>query len=247
MDTLRSSTHDSIRKKHLTTKTSGGMALLLLLTSFLIASAAHGVDKARIAVVDMDNVFTTYYKTRIANAKIKKQAEVYRDYLNSIAKEIERLKAEAIKLRDDSVNIGISDSERERCREQLGAKAKLIETREGELTQYNREKREELYKKFTETRKTLADEVIKVIGSHAKRHGYTLVLDRSGKTTNDIPSVVFFDDGIDITEQVVKEVNLGSPPESEIESDTARIEVDTPRRSSPPTSAADLLNDIMKK
>ena len=83
-------------------------------TILLLALCAQGGAQQpapfKIAVVDMEKVFQNYYKTKIADANLKKQAETYRNYLTSLSDSNLKLREEFKELRDDSQNIALKVS-----------------------------------------------------------------------------------------------------------------------------------------
>ena len=53
--------------------------VLTSLFMFVTASLLFAGDQ-KIAVIDMDRLFTEYYKTKISDANLKKQADIFRNY-----------------------------------------------------------------------------------------------------------------------------------------------------------------------
>jgi len=164
----------------------------------------------KIGVVNMNKIFTSYYKTKLEDARIKKQSEVYRKYLMSLNGSRIKLNAEFIKLRNAAQNIAYSDAERESNRIAAQNKYRQLEAKDVEIQQYNDEKKKQLFEEYEKMRKALIDEVVKVVRSKAKREKYTLVMDSSGNTMNSIPAVVYFEKSVDFTDAVINELNLGN-------------------------------------
>ena len=173
-------------------------------------SAAELNSVQKIGVVNMNKIFTSYYKTKLEDARIKKQSEVYRNYLMSLNEARNKLNAEFIKLRDAAQNIAYSDAERESNRISAQNKYRQLQAKDVEIQQYNDEKKKQLFDEYEKMRKALIDEVVKVVRSKAKRDKYTFVMDSSGNTMNSIPAVVYFDESVDFTDEVIKELNLGN-------------------------------------
>jgi outer membrane protein len=183
--------------------------LFLVFLAFVVFS--FGLNAAqKIGVVNMNKIFINYYKTKLEDARIKKQSEVYREYLMSLNEAKNKLNAEFIKLRDAAQNIAYSDAERENNRIAAQNKYRQLQAKEVEIQQYNDEKKKQLFDEYEKMRKALIDEVVKVVRSKAKREKYTFVLDSSGNTMNSIPAVIYFDKSADFTNAVIRELNLGS-------------------------------------
>jgi Skp family chaperone for outer membrane proteins len=183
-----------------------------LFWSFLaLAVFPFGVNAVqKMGVVNMNKIFTNYYKTKLEDARIKKQSEVYREYLTSLNEARNKLNAEFVKLRDSAQNIAYSDAERENNRIAAQNKYRQLQAKDVEIQQYNDDKKKQLFDEYDKMRKTLIDEVVSVVRSKAKREKYTFVMDSSGNTMNSIPAVVYFDESVDFTDAVIKELNLGN-------------------------------------
>jgi len=183
----------------------------LFLTFIAFAFISTGLHAAqRIGVVNMNKIFTSYYKTKLEDSRIKKQSEVYREYLTSLNETRNKLNTEFVKLRDSAQNIAYSDAERENNRIAAQNKYRQVQAKDVEIQQYNDEKKKQLFDEYEKMRKNLIDEVVKVVRSKAKREKFTLVLDSSGNTMNSIPSVIYFDEAVDFSGDVIKELNLGN-------------------------------------
>ncbi len=164
----------------------------------------------KIAVINMEQVFSSYYKTKLEDAKLKKQTDVFKDYLTSLNASKEKLNVEFVELRDASQNIAFSDVERENKRIAAQNKYRQLQAKDAEIQQYNQEKKDQLMKEWEATRQKLLSDIITVVKSKALRENYSIVLDNSGQTLNNIPAVVYNNSSIEITDSVIKELNLGN-------------------------------------
>ena len=63
----------------------------------------------------------------------------------------------------------------------------------------------------TQKRDDILAEITKEVKRRATLEGYTLVVDKSGKTLNGIPSIIYYSSTADITEPVLTELNRGNP------------------------------------
>ena len=179
----------------------------VLCFSWGMASAADAPLK--IAVIDMNRVFEEYNKTRINEAKLKKQAEVFKEYSKQLTLSLVKLREEFVKLRDDSQNLAYSDAERENRRLNAQEKYRQLAAKEQEIREYNREKQTQLQDEYIKFRNIILADISAVIETKCLAEGYGLVLDKSGKSRNDIPLVVYSSKMLDITDAVIKTLNLG--------------------------------------
>lgn len=179
--------------------------LLLSLLSFTVFAK----QSQRIAVVDMDKLFREYYKTRIVEANLKRQADVYKNYSLKLQEDLKRLRAQFIDLRDASLNVVLTDAARESKR--LAAKDKYAEiiAKENELKNYTREKQAQLRDDQDKQRAKILGEIQTVVKNQAVLQGYTLVLDSKSLSMTAIPVVVYSAPSNDMTDAVLKELNTG--------------------------------------
>ncbi len=161
----------------------------------------------KIAVVDMDELFNGYYKKKIADIELKKQAETYKQYADNLGESLGKLQEEFKKLRDDSLNIALSDVERENKRLAAQDKYRQMKEKEEELKSYSIEKQNIIKAKYEEIREELITEIKAVIARVATKNNFSIVIDKSGKTLNQIPAIVYFNQNNDITKIVLKELN----------------------------------------
>ncbi len=180
---------------------------ILLLTVFLCAFAVSAQQK--IAVVDMDRLFREYYKTKIVEANLKRQADIYKEYSIRLQEEIKRLRAQFIELRDAALNVVLTEASRESKR--LAAKDKYAEitVKENELKNYNREKQAQLRDDQDKQRTKILNDIKAVIQNRAVLGGYNMVLDSKALSISGLPVVVYSEKAADITDSVLKELNAG--------------------------------------
>ncbi|MFA7231127.1 MAG: OmpH family outer membrane protein [Victivallaceae bacterium] len=163
----------------------------------------------KIAVVDMDSIFESYYKTKIADATLKQQAEIYKAWIGKLNDSMAKLEEEFKILRDASQNIAISAAERENKRLEAQKKYRELREKNAEIEQYTSEKTRQYKELEAKKRQEILDEIKDEVKRRATLEGYSLVLDKSGKTLNGISAVIYNNPTYDITEEVVKEINRG--------------------------------------
>lgn len=187
----------------------------MLLKVLLVLAVCTGIDLAaqnmplKIAVIDMNRVFQEYNKTKINEAKLKKQAEIYKEYSMQLAQSLAKLRQEFVKLRDDSQNMVYTEAERENRRLNAQEKYRQAAAKEQELREYNQERQKQLRDEYEKLRSGILNDISNVVSAKCLAEGYGLVLDKSGRTLNNIPFVVYSSKMLDITDSVIKTLNLG--------------------------------------
>ena len=183
---------------------------LLLILSMMCMPFLLSAEDVKIGVVDMERLFKDYYKTKIANAKLKKQAETFKEYSDNLAASHLKLQEEFKALRDASQNIAFSDTQRESKRLAAQDKYRQLKAKEVELEQYGREKRIQLRDQEAKMRTDILTEIRRSIAKYAKENKYTIIVDGSGKTLNNIPSVIYYKTELDITDIILELINKGA-------------------------------------
>ena len=163
----------------------------------------------RTAVVDMDKLFREYYKTKIVEANLRRQADIYKEYALKLQEEIKRLRQEFTELRDASLNMILTEAARESKRLAARDKYALLTAKESELQNYNREKQALLRDDQEKQREKILTDIQAVVRNQATLGGYHLVLDKKALSLSGLPVVVYSTPAADITEAVLKELNAG--------------------------------------
>jgi outer membrane protein len=182
----------------------------LCVALFSLFCAVHAAE-TKIAVIDMDQIFQSYYKTKIADSTLKQQAEIYKAWVKKLNESLTKLEEEFKVVRDASQNIALSASERETKRFEAQKKYREVREKQVEIEQYTAEKTQQYKQLETQKRDAILEEIAKEVKRRATLEGYVLVIDKSGKTLNGIPSLIYFSPSIDITDPVLTELNRGNP------------------------------------
>lgn len=182
---------------------------LTLMSAISLMSAAATAADLKVAVVDMEKIFQEYYKTKISDGNLKKQAEIFKDYSEKLNESLQKLQDEFKSLRDASQNVVLTETERENKRLAAQDKYRQVNAKEAELKQYNREKQRQLRDDYDKMRAEILEEIKKAIKDRCALEGYSLVLDKSGMTLNNIPALIYHNPAMDITGSVIQELNRG--------------------------------------
>ncbi|MFA6101991.1 MAG: OmpH family outer membrane protein [Victivallaceae bacterium] len=187
------------------------MKKIALCLALFALCCTNYAGETKIAVLDMDQIFQNYYKTKIADSTLKQQAEIYKAWIKKLNESLTKLEEEFKVVRDASQNIALSASERETKRFEAQKKYREIREKQVELEQYTAEKTQQYKQLETQKRDDILAEIAKEVKRRATLEGFTLVIDKSGKTLNGIPSIIYSSPTADITEPVIAELNRGNP------------------------------------
>ena len=186
------------------------MPIILFAVFFAVDAGAKPVEM-KIAVVDMDTVFQQYYKTKQTDAVLKQKQGIYQAWAKKLGESRLKLEEEFKILRDASQNIAYSSAEREKKRLAAQKKYQEFKKKEAELEQYVQQKSREYKQLLQKMHKKILDEIYTEIKRYAILKGYNLVFDKSGKTLNTIPAIIYSSPQFDISDEVLKRLNRGQP------------------------------------
>jgi outer membrane protein len=174
-------------------------------------TASAQVPAGRIVTIDLNKVFNDYYKTPIASAKLKETADSFNkehdDMMANYKKEIDDLN----KLRDDQDKPEYSADVREQKRKAVADKLTETQKMQRDIDDYRTTHRKILEEQTQRMRQTILKEIQDVVDKEARDAGYQLVIDKSGNTLNGVPAIVFSQDQLEITEDIVKILNKNQP------------------------------------
>ena len=180
-------------------------ALMLALT---LAAGARAAE-LKIAVIDMQKAFQEYEKTKTIEIKLNQQMEVFKEYSSQLNQQYQNLRKQYESARDDSQNIAFSGAERENKRLKAQQLYESLKLKEQEMTSYTESRKEQLRDMYAKLRGEVVDEITKAVHNKAVLEGYTIVLDKSGESLNDVGFVIYVQPGLDITDSVIQDLNRG--------------------------------------
>jgi outer membrane protein len=184
---------------------------LSALVALFVLSATAADQK--IAIIDLKKVFDEYFKTKLADAQIKEEANGLDKDRKALTDQYQKLTDDYKKALDDANNQGVSGAEREKRKK--AAEGKLIEINdlEGTIKQFDRTARGNLEEKQRIAREKILVEIKNVVAAKARAGGYTLVLDSAGEALSRT-TVVFYTNGEhDLTSNVLAQLNVSAPPD----------------------------------
>lgn len=184
---------------------------ILLFSVVMTFSMCQAAQK--IVTVNIEKLFNSYYKTSQVENIIKKQAQVYQDYLN---KKLESVKAIDKKFRvqlDKAQNVTISSADRSAAAKEAEKLSNEIRVIRKEMEVYSNEKRKEMGNMTMRKRQELMQEITACVRKTAEGLGADFVFDVSGRTAHQIPAVIYAKPSTDITNQVLQILNKGNVPE----------------------------------
>ena len=185
------------------------VVLIALVTfGFLFDSAEAATS---IATVSLDKVYNGYWKTDQENEKLKKKQKMAQDKIKglnqSLTKDGEVLSRMIKALNDPN----LSAAEKTKRQQQAGLKQQELRQQSEAIQAFSNATSKDLELEMRKARDGIMEEIQQVVAAKARAGGFDLVLDKAGKSAAIAPIVVYSADGNDLTEAVLKQLNLSDP------------------------------------
>lgn len=176
----------------------------------LTAVSAAAVEQ-RIVFVNMEKVFSEYYKTKLADAQLKTQADSFKAERKKLVGDFQVKQDKFNKLRDEAQNTALSEEARNKKRSE--AEELLVDIRDTEtkIRRYDDQKQKELDEQSRRMRKDIVGDIREQLTGYSRSQGYSAVFDSSGDSMNLVPLTLYNDPTADITDALVSLLNKGKP------------------------------------
>ncbi len=184
------------------------LSILIALAGFSL-STSHA--QLKVGIVDMNEAFVKFHKTKDAEARIndsrnqaKKELDERLAQLNVAVEDINKLQQEIQKPE-------LSAAAKETKTRELNEKANDTRTLDREVAEFRGTRERQIQEQFVRMRKDLIDEIMKTVNEQIKAGGYDLVLDKSGLSMGQIPVLLYARSDMDFTPAVVTALNKTAP------------------------------------
>lgn len=177
------------------------MVCVAVAMMIVAGNAWCGSDK--IVVADMGRVMTAHPRTAVNRSILEKELGEFRAERENMLEKIKALREKFDETRKEAVNKALS----EKAREERLAKAEeqLIGLREYQrkMQENSKERQKQLLDHRKRMGKKILEAVSKVMAEYAKKKKIKMILDSAGTSTSGIEIVLYSQDKIDVTDDIV--------------------------------------------
>ena len=180
----------------------------LILTATLLGLLGLPVfAQTKIATVDMQKIFSAYYKTKLADAQLQKRQSDLRKDLKDMSDGIDKAEADYKQALEQSDDLAISTEERDKRKQAAADLLKDLDDRKVAAEQYQRQAQSTFQDMNLRMRNGLIADIQKAVADKAKAGAYTMVLNSAAN------EVVVYSAGgdTDLTDATIKELNEAAP------------------------------------
>lgn len=182
---------------------------IIATAALFVASPAHA--QLKVGIVDMTTVFSSYYKTKDAESKINAQRADAKKDLDTRLDVLKKSMEEINKLNQDIEKQELSKEGKEKAAKQRDEKIAEARNLDREITEYRQTKEKGLQEQYLRMRKDLVDDIMVTVNEKVKTAGYDLVLDKSGLSLAQIPTVLFSRPDMDFSNDIITALNKNAP------------------------------------
>ena len=164
-----------------------------------------------IGVISLEKVYNGYWRTDVENKKLKTKQE---EALDRIKKLDESLQEEGtvlgnmIKAMQDP---RLAAAERSNRQQQVQTKQKELQQMQDAIQGFRERTRKDLELDMRKEREQIMEEIQQIVSTEAKKRKLNLVLDEAARSAAIAPIVIFADGENDLTEEVLRQLNLSDP------------------------------------
>ena len=184
---------------------------LSLLGGFVSTSHAQ----VKIGTVDMNKIFSAYYKTKDAEARINEARNSAKQELDERMDTYKKNLDEINKLNDSINKPALSKETVDSMTKERDDKIQETKNLEREITEFRETREKQLQEQAVRMRNGIVDEITKLVLDKVKTENYDLVMDRSGLSLNGVPILIYAKDGLDFSDDIVTELNKNKPKDSD--------------------------------
>ena len=177
----------------------------------LATSARAEGPSGRIVTVDLNRLFNEYYKTPIELKKLQEIRETNSSDESAMLAEYHKLNDELVKLRDESEKPEFTAEVKEQKRKAMADKLTQIQKSQQDIEEFRRTRLKAMEEQRALRLNNLIKDINDTITKMATDAGYMMVLDKSGVTANGVPSIVFSQSSMEVTDDVLKVLNKNAP------------------------------------
>jgi outer membrane protein len=170
----------------------------------------------RIAVVDMSRVMKAFNETKSAESLMEKQIEDFEAEQKEMLATRDKLKKEFDAAQESAKDKALSDKERENKRDLAEVKFTALRDCELKFRETMTQRQKQLNDQKVRIMRRIVAKLRDIISKYAAEKKYTLVLDLTSVGMSGVESIIYAQESTDITEEVLKIINVGVPEKADI-------------------------------
>src|SRR6202022_4930056 len=166
----------------------------------------------KVGTLDMQKVFTAYFKTHDAENKIKDSQKAYKEELDQRMDAYKKNLDGINKLNEEINKPEQSSASKDQRAQERDSKISETKGLEKEISDFRATREKQIQDQLKRMRDEIVDEIMKVVNDQVKAQNYDIVFDRSGFSANNIvPVLLYSKENYDFSESVITKLNASRP------------------------------------
>ena len=182
---------------------------LTALVTFL--GAAPAAAQMKVGIVDMNKVFTSYYKTKDAETRLNDARAQAKTDLDGRLETLKSNMEQINKLEADTKKPELTADKREAAVKQRDEKINEVRNLDREIGEFRQTRERQLQEQFMRMRGDIVQDIMKVVDTKVKADGFDLVLDSSGLGISQVKVVLYSAPSMDFSDNIITTLNANAP------------------------------------
>lgn len=188
---------------------------LSLAFAFCALAASPAAAQSKVGIVDMNKVFTSYYKTKEAEARLNDARAQAKSDLDGRLETLKTDMEEINKLEADAKKPELTADKQQAAVRARDEKINEVRNLDREIGEFRQTRERQLQEQFMRMRGDIVQDIMKVVDARVKTEGYELVFDKSGQGVSQVPVVLFSAPSMDFSDSVIAELNKNAPKKAD--------------------------------
>jgi outer membrane protein len=184
---------------------------IAVVATALCAAAPSANAQIKVGVVDMNAVFTQYFRTKDAEAKLNDARAAAKKELDDRLETLKKAMDEINKINADLEKPELSKEAKDKATKGRDEKVNEARNLDREITEFRGTRERQLQEQFVRMRKDIIDDIMKIVNDKVKTAGFDLVFDKSGMSMGQIPVLVYSRTDLDFSKEIIDTLNKNAP------------------------------------
>ncbi|MEA3187311.1 MAG: outer membrane protein [Chthoniobacter sp.] len=190
------------------------LTLPALAVTFLLASSMASLAQSKVGTVDMNKIFSSYYKTKDAESRINEARAAAKKELDDRMDTYKKTVDSINKLNEDLNNTALSKDKKDESGKKRDDMISETKNLEREIGEFRTTREKQLQEQAVRMRNGIVEEITKLVQEEVKSNSYDLVFDKSGQSLNGVPILLFSRDSDDFSDRIITALNKNRPKDT---------------------------------
>ena len=178
-------------------------------------AATPALAQMKVGIVDMNKVFTSYYKTKDAEARLNDARAQAKTDLDGRLETLKGNMEEINKLEADAKKPELTADKQQAAIRTRDEKINEVRNLDREIGEFRQTRERQLQEQFMRMRGDIVQDIMKVVDAKVKAEGFELVFDKSGQGISQVAVVLYSAPSMDFSYTIITQLNASAPKKAE--------------------------------